>query len=95
MEMSGKLPNTETGSFDGDFAGGGASQADFTGDGVEIVAGRGEATRVLCRGVGVREDAADETPPFALVGAFGGGHDGALIISSSFGNAAPAALAAF
>ena len=92
MEMPGRLPNTAHGGF----AGGGASHADFTGGGVEVVAGRGEATLVLCGGVGVREDAADETPPFALAGAFGGGRDGALvIISSSCGNAAPADLAAF
>ena len=94
MEISGKLPNTETATSDGDFAGGGASHADFTGGGVEVVVGRGEVTLVLFGGVGVR--AADETPPFAFVGAFGGGRDGAmLIISSSFGNAVPAALAAF
>ena len=92
MEMSGKSPNIGTSSSDGDLAGGGVSQADFVGVGLEVVGGRGEATRVFFGGVGVREDAADETPPFA----FGGGRDGALIvISSSFGNAIPAALAVF
>ena len=90
MEISVKSPNTETSSSDGDLAGGGVSQTDFAGAGLDVVGGRGEATRIFFGGVGVREDAADTTPPFA----FGGGRVGAsIVMSSSFGNVIPAGLA--
>ena len=93
--MSGKSPNTDTGSADGDLAGGGVSQTDFGCGVLEETARRGDMARVLFGDVGVRDAAADEVPPFVL-GRTGGGRVCALMaISSSFGNAIPAALPPF